>query len=73
MLKLQRHKTEGEITGRNGTYAIQEIEIGDYSDLGVKIDGIGKRGTRIRGGLWITPETMDQVAAEWIKYRKEKA
>ena len=56
------------IEGRNGLFPITAIEVfdGDYT---VYIDGIGKRGRPIRGGLAVPHEAMDEVARRWLQQR----
>ena len=57
------------ITGRNGTFAIPEIEISAYGAMigcvpKVIIDGIGKRGYEINGGLVVDkPSFMKGIIA----------
>jgi len=54
------------IQGRNGLYDIHEIEIWETEDGNVFIDGIGKRGNAINGGLHITKEAMTEIAKRWL-------
>jgi hypothetical protein len=57
------------LTGRNGTVHIKAVRVGGY--LGVNIEGISaKRGVKVNGGLFITPETMDALARRWTQERE---
>jgi cephalosporin-C deacetylase-like acetyl esterase len=57
------------IRGRHGTFDVAEVEINHWGAGAVDIDAIGKRGSIITGGLTVTPEMMDELAAKWIEYR----
>jgi hypothetical protein len=64
--------TQGQITGRNGTFGIKAVRVFCYGDQ-VWIDGVGKRGRAIKGGLMISVKAMDEMADRWIAKRwKEK-
>jgi hypothetical protein len=57
------------IVGRNGLFNITALQ----ARLGgrfVYIDGIGKRGREIRGGLWVDPpKAIDQLCLRWLEQR----
>jgi hypothetical protein len=56
-------KTVGYITGRNGTYNITDLDIW-FTEAGKSlwIDGIGKRGCAINGGLCVDKEVFIEEA-----------
>ncbi len=64
--------TPGKIIGRNGFYDITKVELWSGA-VDVNIQGIGKRGFAIRGGLWISHEAMDQLATKWLAERGKRA
>lgn len=57
------------ITGRNGTYEITAIHISELDNGIVMIDGIGKRGAVINGGLGINKEAWETICTEIVKRR----
>ena len=58
------------ITGRNGTFYLTAVELWWTPSGGnVYIDGIGRRGRAIRGGLSLDPEAMDELSIEWLRQR----
>jgi hypothetical protein len=61
-------KTEGSITGRNGHFPIAGVSVWS-GPTDVKIDGVGRRGSAIRGGLRISHDAMDRIAVEWLRRR----
>lgn len=69
-IKIATDVKRSAVTGRNGTFDIAAIAAwqADNGRL-VHLDGIGKRGTPIRGGLSIPGETMDGVCLEWARQR----
>ncbi len=59
------------ITGRNGCFPITAVTAwrgGSPADV-VFIDGIGKRGRAVHGGIILTAEAMDRLATEWVRQR----
>ena len=56
------------IVGRNGERPIEFVEVWAADDRAF-VDGIGKRGSAIRGGLMFPTKTMDEIAREWLKAR----
>lgn len=68
-MEPKRIKTEkGIITGRNGTWDLTAVELATVNGR-ARIDGVGQRGTTIRGGLSFDAEAMDIMAFTWIKHR----
>lgn len=58
------------IKGRNGAFDITAVQLTDLSSTGyVWIDGVGKRGRPINGGLRVSPEMMDELAVRWLEHR----
>jgi len=56
------------IVGRNGERPIESIEVWCAADRAF-VDGIGKRGSAIRGGLMFPTPVMDEIARKWLKAR----
>lgn len=57
------------IEGRNGIFDITAISVWSHGAQ-VFIEGIGKRGRAIRGGLGVdSEEAMDRLAIEWLNQR----
>ena len=67
-VNVQVDPTESQIVGRNGERPIEAVEVWCADDKAF-IDGIGKRGTAIRGGLIFPTEKMDEIARGWLKAR----
>jgi hypothetical protein len=61
--------TRGDIVGRNGTYNLTAVSLFPCDNGMVKIDGFGKRGNAIHGGLWVGKEAMDALATDWLRMR----
>ena len=62
-------KTEtGWVNGRNGVFDITAVEVWQ-SIAWVSLDGIGKRGKTINGGLRFTAEAMDSLCERWLLER----
>jgi hypothetical protein len=63
--------TEGFITGRNGTFDITKVVLTQThsGSLEVLIDGVGKRGKFLNGGLRVTVAAMDELCEKWLKER----
>ena len=59
---------DGMITGRNGTFDITGVSIWDGNGK-CFIDGIGKRGNAIKGGLMLPSDKMDELAFKWLEER----
>ena len=59
---------DGMITGRNGTFEIIGVSIWDGQGK-CFIDGIGKRGNTIKGGLMLPSKDMDELAFKWLEER----
>jgi len=60
------------IIGRNGTYRIQELCVREsYDHCHVYIDGIGKRGVAIKGGLFVTLDCFAAACRQFLdEYEK---
>jgi hypothetical protein len=54
----------GWITGRNGTFDITDIKITPGYDDRIILDGIGKRGTIINGGIGIKKSVLVEKLKE---------
>ena len=59
---------ESFIVGRNGERPIESVEVW-AADNRAFVDGIGKRGSAIRGGLMFPTKSMDEIARKWLKAR----
>jgi hypothetical protein len=69
-MDLQIKVTDGSwMENRNGMPEIREAVIFIRGGM-AGISGIGKSGKELRGGIRVTPEDMDRIAAEWLKCRK---
>jgi len=64
--------TDGRIVGRNGFFGIRAVEAW-CGPVDVNIQGIGKRGHPIRGGLWVSHEAMDDLCEKWLRRRGKLA
>ncbi len=61
------------ITGRNGTYRIKAVSAWESNDhVHVHIEGIGRSGFKIRGGLTLTLEAFDELCQRYLEARKEE-
>ena len=58
----------GHIQGRNGYFQISAVQVWHGTDTAF-IEGIGKRGTVINGGLDLPIEVMDEIAQQWLNAR----
>jgi len=56
------------IVGRNGERPVEAMEVWSADDRAF-IDGIGKRGSAIRGGFLLPTKSMDEIARKWLKAR----
>jgi hypothetical protein len=68
-IRIQTDPNISYIKGRNGTFDLPSIIVQHLSDT-VMIDGVGKRGSVINGGLRISTEAMDNLARRWTEYRE---
>lgn len=73
--KIKTYPTnKGYITGRNGTYGIKGVSIMPYG-IGnykmVSIEGIGKRGKIINGGLSMAVETFEEICKDFLGGNKK--
>ena len=61
----------GWIQGRNGLFDIRAVEASGYPEDNtlVMLDGIGKRGNPINGGIALEPRAMDELARKWLEAR----
>jgi len=58
------------IVGRNGTFDIKKVNVWEGPTNGLcYVDGIGKKGTAINGGLGFPVEIMDEIAKQWLRGR----
>jgi len=70
MIIFDTPTTYGWIQGRNGLFDILAVRVGWYGNpTGVYIDGIGKRGKTINGGLSLTASAMDALCERWLLER----
>lgn len=53
------------ISGRNGCYPIKAIEVWEGNG-NVFIDGIGRRGKAIKGGLIVTASAFTELCRAWL-------
>jgi hypothetical protein len=55
------------ITGRNGTFPIGKLRVWESHDhTNLYIEGIGKRGFAIRGGLRVTKECFEEISRRYL-------
>ena len=67
-VEVQVDSSKSMITGRNGEFDIKAIAV--WGSAGrVFLDGIGKRGSAIRGGMSFPTDKMDELARGWLKSR----
>lgn len=60
------------MTGRNGTYSIDMVDIAGRSSV-VSINArSANTGNLLNGGLVIESTTMDKLATGWLEKRKEQ-
>jgi hypothetical protein len=65
-----RVEAPGLITGRNGTFDIVGLSIWYGPATGqIHIDGVGKRGTAINGGLAVKLEGFEQACKQFLEQR----
>ena len=57
--------TMGHITGRNGTFHLSGLVVDERGDR-VSIDGVGKSGRIVNGGLLVSAEAFARIAAEFL-------
>ena len=71
MSKTLRIPAPGFIKGRNGAFDIVGIElwVPEQDDFDVWVDGVGKRGKVINGGLRIAPTGFDEVCRQYLETR----
>ena len=54
------------IIGRNGTFKIYSVRV-SVTEKYTFIDGIGKHGNIIRGGIVISKECMEAISKEFLR------
>ena len=56
------------LVGRNGTWDLTAVVLNQGGGW-CAIDGVGKRGNILRGGMMIPVEAMDKLAFGWLEHR----
>jgi hypothetical protein len=54
------------VRGRNGTYYITTLRVCEMFDGYVSLEGIGKRGFVIRGGLCVTKKCFEEMCRAYL-------
>jgi hypothetical protein len=67
-LRVETNVEKSWIQGRNGLFNITAIQIWGPGDV-LYVDGIGKRGFAIKGGLCVNIGAFDNLAIQWLESR----
>src|SRR5215475_13193710 len=65
-IKVPTDPEDSIVRGRNGTYYITTLRVCEMFDGYVSLEGIGKRGFVIRGGLCVTKKCFEEMCRAYL-------